>query len=120
MLIDIILNIFTTILWTLYAILQGLSYVIPDQIPQAFNRLFSYARVGDGILPISDMLLAITTVITAKLLLMTFKFLMGVYAGIPFFGKVINLPSRQESETITYDARGREINSRNISKRWMR
>lgn len=107
-------------------ILDAITFVIPQQIPNAFNLIFSYARLGDGIFPISDALLAISTVLMVWVLIYVIKILLFAWSLIPIIGKTVNLPqhttttiSQESIDDIGYYHQSNKVIHSRQKKRWM-
>jgi hypothetical protein len=96
MITNAFLFIITGILKVILSIFSGLTYLLPQQIPNAFNLFFSYVRIGDGLFPfLSDILLALYTVLIVWILLYIVKIVLWAYSLLPFVGKKASLPQHQ-------------------------
>lgn len=102
----------------------AINFVIPTQIPYYFALFFSYARIGDGIFPMSDVLLALFTVLSVWILIYIIKLILWGLRVVPLIGNLGNLPRHSmtttTSETTTKNGiKTTESNSTTQRKRWM-
>ena len=65
-----------------------INFILPSQIPYYFNLFFSYAQMGNGIFPMSDILLALFSVISVWVLLYIIKIILWGIQVIPFIGRL--------------------------------
>lgn len=83
---------------------------LTSNIETYINILFSYVRQADGIFPMSDVLLALYTLITVWISIYIIKIILSAFAILPFIGKNIKLPggtnqTETTSETTHSDGR---------------
>lgn len=90
--------------------------VLPSQIGYYFGLFFSYARLGDGIFPMSDILLALGTVLAVWVALYVVKIVLWGLKIIPFIGRLDGiLPSHTTvTHTLTQATNTTTIGDDNI------
>lgn len=93
MLIGALISLGVGILTLIRTIFQAISnFSLTTNIETYINQFFSYARIADGILPMSHFLLAIFTILQVAIAIYTLKLILFAYSLIPFIGKKISLP----------------------------
>lgn len=90
MIVDGFLLIISLMLAIFGSFLGALSFAIPPQISTYITEFFSFFGYFTGILPVSDMLLALIFLLDLFILKYLVKLILGVMGSIPFIGTGFN------------------------------
>lgn len=121
----IILASFVSIISAIFRSVVGV--VVPSQVGQAFTDFFSFASAGNGIFPMTDVMLALFTVINVWIALYILKVALFGFSLVPWIGKALNLPTHTMSTTRIDTVRDGKVShekefveeTRQTKRRWM-
>jgi len=74
------------------AFLQGVNFILPEQIQTSFLFLFRQLNYLRGVMPVQDFVLALSFLISIVFLKYLVKVFLFVYALLPFIGKSVKPP----------------------------
>lgn len=95
MIITFIILLFTSLLGLVNAALDAFNWVFPTQIADSIVYFFGYVNYLKGIVPITDLLLALVSFLTFWGLLYIVKLVFMFVNSIPFIGLKLHLPNHK-------------------------
>lgn len=112
MILDTLILLSSSILFVLIQLMQGITFVIPNEINDSVNYILGYFGYIQSIFPVEVAFTALGIYLNFILLYYTFKIAKWVYSILPFFGRVSTMPSIDRENVVDLSNKSNVVNLR--------